>query len=186
MRFAISVGSGFLAAVLLSATPFGPIQVRAQPLTPPAGTYRISGAESLESHGMYHFLYLDPSGRFLMAAEWVKRETSRAAGHWRMQNQELVLEGSVEVNTNEGQWKTVFRRMFKVALAEKTGSAQIVRLSPILEKNRYGMLGWPNTYLFHSARPEPNLPGSSLPTDAARMLTLIEKLTTKEANASAH
>jgi hypothetical protein len=46
-----------------------------------AGTYAIEGAADLQQRGLYHFLYVHPSGKFYMAAEWAGNETSRAAGH---------------------------------------------------------------------------------------------------------
>ncbi|NIR97065.1 MAG: hypothetical protein GWO03_03045, partial [Gammaproteobacteria bacterium] len=49
-------------------------------------------------------------------------------------------------------------------------------LEPEPLKNRYGLMGWPNPFLFHRSRPAPNLPGQALPTDPEAMLRHIERL----------
>src|SRR5262249_43969384 len=69
-----------------------------------AGTYRIDSWKDLESRGLFHFFYLDPSGRFYLAGEWKGSETSRFGGVWSVAGDRLQLSGTADVNTNQGHW----------------------------------------------------------------------------------
>ncbi len=137
----------------------------------PCGTYGIDGAADLEARGLYHFLYLHPSGRFLMAGEWAHNESSRAAGQWTVHGGAVTLTGSAHVETNQGRWDVPYRRVFR-----QTGTAGRTRLEPEPEKNRFGMLGWPNAYEFKSPRADPPMPGGKIPRDEAGLLALIAAL----------
>lgn len=145
----------------------------------PTGTYAIDGAADLEALGLYHFLYLHPSGRFLMAGEWAHNESSRAAGQWTAHGGVVTLTGRARVETNQGRWDIPFRRVFR-----QTGTAAQTRLEPVPEKNRFGMLGWPNSYAFKSAQPEPSIPGGKIPSDEAGLLALIAGLDSAPAGKS--
>jgi hypothetical protein len=135
------------------------------------GTYRIEGSADLEARGLHHFMYLHPSGRFLMAGEWAANESSRAAGRWTVSDAGLVLSGTARVSTNQGRWEVPFRRVFRLE-----GSGDALRLTPAPEKNRFGLLGWPNAYRFFSAKPASTLPADKLPGDEARLLALMDEL----------
>jgi len=136
-----------------------------------AGTWRIDAAQQLEQQGFFHFFYLHPSGRFLLAAEWPGHETSRFAGHWSVTGDKLYLAGQGEVETNQGNWKVEFNRTFTIVIHD-TG----LRIVPLPEKNRFGMMGWPNGFQYHRQRPVPNLPTLDLPPDEATMLERINEL----------
>lgn len=125
---------------------------------------------------MYTFLVLHPSGRFLMAAEWADRELSRAAGRWSTRGDQLALDGAAHVETNQGQWEVPFHRAFRVHRAGERGSASRVRLVPIPEINHYGMLGWPNAYLFQSPQSASGLPHWPVPSDTDGLIALIDRL----------
>jgi hypothetical protein len=176
IQITISILATFIAALTIHAT------AQAQALRVPAGTYAIAEAKDLEARTLYHFLYLHPSGRFLMAAEWPDHETSRAAGRWVATTTPsgplVTLTGTAHVATNQGTWDTDFRRTFRVEeiSGSAAGAATGVRLAPQLEKNHFGMLGWPNSYVFKSAQPTPTLPGASIPADEAKLVALIDTL----------
>ncbi|MBI4082295.1 MAG: hypothetical protein HY423_06755 [Candidatus Lambdaproteobacteria bacterium] len=133
-----------------------------------AGTYRIEGWEAMERQGMYHFLYLHPAGGFLLAGEWRDRESSRATGSWEGSRERIELTGTVQVRTNRGSWRVPFARSLRVEL-----DANGLRLIPIPEKNRFGMLGWPNAFRYYRALPTPNIPGADLPSGEDELLELI-------------
>lgn len=134
------------------------------------GTYRIESFQKLEKMTLFHFFYLHPSGVFLLGAEWPKRESTLAAGKWRVSGGKLTLIGKVAVNTNKGKWKTDFNREFSITVEEKG-----FRLEPTPWKNRFGMLGWPNDFLFYRLEIAPNLPGITIPTKKADLLKFIQK-----------
>lgn len=153
--------------------------LHAQPRTIQTGTYGIEGAKDLEERGLSHFLYLHPSGRFMMAAEWPHNESSRAAGHWRLDGAEVTLTGFAHVETNQGTWDVPFRRVFREeTFADKT------RLVPLPEKNRFGMLGWPNAYAFKSAQPTPSLAIGGIPTDEGRLIAMIDEFISRQRQAA--
>lgn len=144
--------------------------------TPPlrdkyAGTYRIEQRQALEQRGLYHFFYLHRSGRFVLAAEWPAHESTRIGGRWRVDGTWIVLLGTAHVRTNQGDWQVPFERRYRIATQRGR-----FRLTPQPEKNRFGLLGWPNPFVFDRPTPEPNLPGSALPRDEAALLTLSEQL----------
>ena len=151
----------------------------AAPDAPPAGSYLIEDAAALQRSGLYHFLYLHRSGEFLMAGEWAGNESSRAAGQWSVTAGELVLTGSARVETNQGRWDVPYRRVFRV---ESSGGT--VRLVPLPEKNRFGLLGWPNAYVFASAQPTPPFPNGAVPADENRLVALLHSLLPKAAGAA--
>lgn len=159
------------AAVRASAAERGSGATTTSGAALPAGTYAIEGAADLEARGLYHFLYLHPSGRFLMAGEWAHNESSRAAGLWTVHDGEVTLTGSAHVDTNQGRWDVPFRRVFRIV-----GTGEQARLEPVPEKNRFGMLGWPNAYTFKSPQPEPSVPGGTIPQTEAGLLALIADL----------
>ncbi|MDH5753568.1 MAG: hypothetical protein OEZ59_14250, partial [Deltaproteobacteria bacterium] len=76
-----------------------------------------------------------------------------------------------QVKTNQGEWKSNYVRVFRIEVPA-TG----VLLRPVPEKNRFGVMGWPDPFLFFRSQPWPNLPGVELPTDPAEMLAYIEAL----------
>jgi len=159
------------APLRASAAGPGPAATTASDAALPSGTYAIEGAADLEGRGLYHFLYLHPSGRFLLAGEWAHNESSRAAGQWTVQGSEVTLTGSAHVDTNQGRWDAPFRRVFR-----RVGSGSQTRLEPLPEKNHFGMLGWPNAYAFKSPQPAPSLPSGKIPRDDAELLALIATL----------
>jgi len=187
------IRQALLAAAILAGLAASPVYVVAQPGAPagasdkvatraessaaapstglPSGTYGIEGSADLEARGLYHFLYLHPGGRFLMAGEWAHNESSRAAGQWTVHGSEVTLTGSAHVQTNQGSWDVPFRRVFRW-----TGTAGQTRLEPEPEKNRFGMLGWPNAYKFKSPQPTPSIPGGKIPRDEPGLLALIGAL----------
>ena len=133
------------------------------------GSYRIENRQALETRGMFHFFYLHPEGGFLLAAEWPGRESSSAAGSWRVEQGRLMLAGWAEVRTGGDFWRVPFRRAFRIGV---TGSG--IRLTPIPGKNRYGLLGWPDAYLYFREAASPNLPGRNFPADPAALAAKIE------------
>ncbi len=136
-----------------------------------AGTYKIENWAQLEKQGLYHFFYLHRSGRFLLAGHWADNESSRIAGRWRVEGERLVLRGQAHVNTNQGNWQVPFERVFRIDVG-----AGVYTLRPRLDKNRYGLLGWPNPFIFYRPQLVPNLPGAKLPTDEQVLLALIDRL----------
>jgi hypothetical protein len=136
-----------------------------------AGTYKIDSWRSLEARGLFHFFYLHPGGSFLLGAEWPGNEESRSAGTWIVSGDHLSLTGRARVSSNQGSWRVPFRRTFRITVAPEG-----IRLAPIPEKNRYGLLGWPNAYTFHHTRIDPNLPGGGIPTDGKQLQALMKKL----------
>lgn len=136
-----------------------------------AGTYRIETWQSLQSSGMHHFFYLHPGGGFLLGAEWPGNESSTISGTWSVSGNLLYLNGKADVRTNQGNWVTVFQRTFKVHVGENG-----FRLVPLPEKNRFGMMGWPNAFEYFRRDPAPNLPGRKLPATEAGMAELLATL----------
>ncbi len=136
-----------------------------------AGTYRINSWRDLEARGLYHFFYLDPGGRFYLAGEWPGSETSRFGGTWSVQGDRLHLVGVADVKTSQGHWTIPFQRTFRVE-----GAPGAPRLTPLPEKNRFGLLGWPNAFVYLQAAPAVNLPGNALPADPLQLVRLSEAL----------
>jgi hypothetical protein len=165
-----------LRTVIKRKPPPKPAKARPIPINPAApakyaGTYRIESWQSIEKKGLYHFFYLRPGGDFLLGAEWPGRETSRAAGDWRASGGQLSLKGTISVSTNKGRWKVPFQRTFRIGLGDHG-----IRLEPVLERNRFGLLGWPNAYYFYRTRVSPNLPSRKIPQDADKLDALIARL----------
>ncbi len=133
-----------------------------------SGTYRIEGWRDFQEKGLYHFFYLHPGGYFYLAAEWGGRENSRFAGTWNFTGDRIYLTGRGEVETNQGNWKVPFHRSFVVQVHDMG-----YRIVPKPEKNRYGLMGWPNAFRFYRRNPEPNLPAGKLPADKAALLEKI-------------
>jgi hypothetical protein len=175
--FRLGIALALLGLALLWLAP--PRTVLAAPGAPPAGSYFIEDAAALQRRGLYHFLYVHRGGAFLLAGEWAGNESSRAAGHWTATAGELVLTGSAKVETNQGRWEVPYRRVFRI---ESAGGA--TRLVPLPEKNRFGMLGWPDAYVFASAQPTPPFPDGSVPADEARLVALMNSLMSKAAGAA--
>ena len=138
-----------------------------------AGTYRIESWRDLEGRGLYHFFYLHPGGRFLLAAEWPNHESSRFAGAWNVSGDRLYLNGRGKVRTLQKSWQVEYRRTFLISVRE---SGFLLR--PLPEKNRYGLMGWPDGFRYHLSRPAPNLPGGKIPTDEDAILDRILTLLT--------
>ena len=136
-----------------------------------AGTYQIDTWPELEARGLYHFFYLHESGRFLLAGDWAGNESSRIAGRWQVDGEWLTLRGEAHVQTNQGRWDVPFERAFRIGI----GNAGF-ELRPRLDKNRYGLLGWPNTFRFYRPALVSNLPKGGVPEDEAALLALIDKL----------
>jgi hypothetical protein len=136
-----------------------------------AGTYRIQDWRALQARGLYHFFYLAPDGHFLLAAEWPGKERSQFAGTWDAQDGTISLDGQGHVETNEGSWSTTFHRTYQLQM-EGAGFV----LAPEPQKNRYGLMGWPQYYRFYRRAPAPNLPGVPLPGDEAAMARHIAEL----------
>jgi len=177
-RAAVTLPALLLAAALLATPSARGAEAASGPEAPPtaaaskfAGTYRIADWQAMEARGLYHFFYLHPAGAFLLAAEWPQRETSQAVGRWRVSGDLLSLTGTVRVRTNQGGWEVAFARAFHIRL-DRRG----FRLEPVPEKNRYGLLGWPDAFVFHRPGPAPNLPGRDLPAGEDALLALIRKL----------
>jgi len=146
---------------------------RAAEANPPekyAGTYRIEGWRALQERHLYHFFYLQPDGRFLLAAEWPGNERSQFVGTWSVADDRLYLNGQGRVDTNQGRWSTAFERTYRIRI-DPTGFV----LQPEPRKNRYGLLGWPQAFRYLRAQPAPNLPGLALPDAPDAMATYIAK-----------
>jgi hypothetical protein len=75
------------------------------------------------------------------------------------------------VETNQGRWDVPFERAFRIGIRNAG-----FELRPRLDKNRYGMLGWPNTFTFYRPALVPNLPKGGVPGDEPALLALIDKL----------
>lgn len=136
-----------------------------------SGTYRIQSWRDLEKSRVYQYFYLHPQGKFLLAAEWPGNESSRFVGRWSVSGDFLSLRGKGWVNTNQGKWNAAYQRTFKIE-SLPTG----IRLVPQPEKNRFGLMGWPDPFVFYRNNPVSNLPGVNLPADEAGTLALITKL----------
>jgi len=136
-----------------------------------AGTYRIAEWRELEARGIHHFFYLHPGGRFYLAGEWPNNETSRFGGAWSVQGDRLHLVGVADVKTNQGAWRIPFQRSFRMET-----TADGLRLSPLPEKNRFGLMGWPNAFVHFRGTPAVNIPGGRLPVDEAGLAALSEAL----------
>jgi hypothetical protein len=107
-----------------------------------AGDYRIDTWRSLERRGILHVFQLNEDGAFLVGAEWPDHERSRFTGTWSFSGGRIVLRGEGEVWTNQGSWQTPFLRAYAVDERESG-----IRLIPVPEKNRYGLVGWPNAFV---------------------------------------
>ena len=107
-----------------------------------AGIYRIDDWEDLKQEGIRHTFILEPGGRFVLAAEWPGREDSSFSGSWTVGEGEVVLRGKGEVRTNQGDWSVDYIRTFRIG--ELNGRTA---LTPVPEKNRFGLLGWPNPFI---------------------------------------
>ena len=166
--FAAQACAGLL---LLVGTAAATVPSIAAPASELEGTYAIEGAQDLQARGLYHFLYVHPGGKFLMAAEWAGNESSRAAGTWSVQADELTLMGNAHVSTNQGAWDIPYRRTFRIE--RRDGQTW---LTPVPEKNRFGMLGWPNAYVFVAAKPVPPFPNHAVPEDESSLLALMERM----------
>lgn len=134
------------AAILLGLPGADP--VAAQTSTPSAadearvaGQYRIDAWKQLERQKIALRFLLKPDGAFELGAEWPYHETSRFTGTWSLSGGRVVLQGEGEVWTNQGAWRTPFARGYTVS--EKGGT---IVLTPQPEKNRYGLMGWPNAF----------------------------------------
>jgi hypothetical protein len=156
-----------LAALLLPAG----LPARADAPDRYAGTYRIESWRELEARGLHHFFYLQPDGHFLLAAEWPGNEHSQFVGTWSVTADRLYLNGQGRVDTNQGAWRTEFHRTYRIRV-EPGGFV----LAPEPQKNRYGLLGWPQDYRYYRRQPAPNLPGVALPADAGAMAAHIAAL----------
>jgi hypothetical protein len=139
-----------------------------------AGTYRIDSWQSLEARGLYHFFYLDPGGRFYLAGEWPGSESSRFGGTWSVAGDLLLLTGTADVNTNQGHWTIPYHRSFRM---DRSHGA--LQLTPLPEKNRFGLMGWPNSFVYAQPGVAMNLPAGKLPADPKRLVGLSEALTPK-------
>lgn len=136
-----------------------------------AGTYRIDIWKDLEARGLYHFFYLDPGGRFYLAGEWKGSESSRFGGVWSVAGDRLQLSGTADVNTNQGHWTIPYHRTFRIDHIQDT-----TLLTPLPEKNRFGLMGWPNSFVRVEAGVAMNIPGGVVPADAKQILGLSEAL----------
>ena len=134
-----------------------------------SGTYRIEGWEALEKQALRHFFYLHPEGVFLLAAEWPGNETSRIVGNWSVAGTRMSLAGKGEVKTNQGNWTVTYLRTFDILVTERG-----FRLKPIPEKNRFGLMGWPNQFVFYRPRPDVNLEQAEFPEDESQLLAWIK------------
>jgi len=135
-----------------------------------SGTYRIEGWENLEKSQVFHFFYLHPDGVFLLAGEWPENETSRFQGRWKVEGDLLILKGNGRVKTNQGNWTAEYSRTFRIQV-----QSDGFKLSPVPEKNRFGLMGWPNAFRFYRPRPAINLPKAEFPADEAELLEWINK-----------
>lgn len=161
-----------LACVLVALPLLGPVgAAQVQAPAKYAGTYRIADWRKLEARGLHHFFYLHPDGRFLLAASWPGNEHSRFAGTWSVTGDRLHLNGRGRVETNQGDWQTAFQRTYRIRVGERG-----FVLKPEPQKNRYGLLGWPDSFHFHRRLPAPNLPDVELPRDPAALGAHIEAL----------
>ncbi len=128
----------------------------------------------MEKRGLHHFFYLHPSGHFLLGAAWPGHETSRFVGTWSVADARVILIGKGKVETNQGNWTVGFLRTYRIA--EVKGG---FRLVPIPEKNRYGLMGWPNAFRHFKDGPAPNLPGANIPAGEGEILRQIRRLLEK-------
>ncbi|HKI99428.1 MAG TPA: hypothetical protein VKB51_13225 [bacterium] len=164
-----------LPALLLAAVLLAPLvastPARAETPDRLVGTYRIQSWDALESRGLYHFFYLAPDGHFLLAAEWPGKERSHFVGTWDVNGDVVTLTGRGHVKTNEGTWDTPFQRKYRIQLE---GGGFVIAPEP--QKNRYGLMGWPQYYRFYRREPAPNLPDVKLPADPAAMAKYIDDL----------
>ena len=139
------------------------------------GTYRIADWRDFEAKQLFHFFYLHPNGEFLLGAEWPGRETSRAVGTWRVAGNFLTLAGKAFIETNQGNWNIPFSRTYKIIVNPRG-----IGLKPIPEKNRFGLLGWPDTYFYYRERPTPNLPGGGIQADPEKIRETIRLLLARD------
>jgi hypothetical protein len=84
----------------------------------------------------------------------------------------LTLSGTAHVATNQGTWDIPYRRTFRI----ETKGGQGVTLTPLPEKNRFGMLGWPNAYTFVTPLPQPPFANNAVPADEGKLLALMDAL----------
>ena len=151
--------------------------LQAAPNSPWQGSWIVAKGDTQRRKGLHHALYLDAQGRFLMAARWPGKEYSRAAGKWSYDGRFLHLAGAVRVETNRGSWRVPFRRTFRPR-ARQEDAANAWALHPVPQKNRYGMLGWPQAFVREGALPsaiataafQPDLPPKPLTTAKLRRL----------------
>ena len=106
-----------------------------------------------------------------MGAEWPGRETSRAVGDWSVNGELISLYGTINLNTNQGNWRVPFLRTYKIVVTD-----QGIGLKPLPRKNRYGLLGWPDKFFFFRNTPSPNLPSGELPQNKKNILAIIKTL----------
>ncbi|MDH4224098.1 MAG: hypothetical protein OEW12_00440 [Deltaproteobacteria bacterium] len=169
----LALGLGVLAPLSFSPSPVLVGQALGQNPTAPlelSGTYKIESWKNREQSHLFHFFYLNKDGTFLLGAEWPGFETTRIAGNWKAEGDNLMLTGHASVKTNKGEWQAEFHRAFHISTA-----GQQAKLTPVPEKNRFGMLGWPDSFIRSSPKPEPNLPSGEIPADEAGIVKLTAK-----------
>ncbi len=132
--------------------------------SPYAGAYRIEGWRDYQKKEVEHFFFLHPKGIFLLAAQLRGRENTRIGGHWQVAGNEIILQGAAHVWTNQGEWRTPFWRRFRI---QKSPNGLL--LTPMPAKNRYGLMGWPNAFLYSGKKPLA-LPGKSTPAQPNALL----------------
>jgi hypothetical protein len=164
-----------LAALLALLLPAVAAPARADAPDKYAGTYRIESWRELQARRLYHFFYLAPDGHFLLGADWPGHERSQFVGTWSVEGDVLVLRGQGHVTTNEGAWDAAFERSYRIQLQ---GAGFV--LAPEPQKNRYGLMGWPQYYRFFRRAPAPNLPEAKLPEDAQAMAAYIAAALAKQ------
>jgi hypothetical protein len=139
VRFAAASLVALLAVCGVAARPALGGEIPAERV---AGRYRIEHWRSLEASGIRHRFELRADGTFELAGDWPDHERSRFTGRWTVSGNLASLTGEGEVKTNQGDWRTAFSRVFRIS--EEGGR---VRLTPVPEKNRYGILGWPDSFV---------------------------------------
>jgi len=107
-----------------------------------AGQYKIDVWKKLERQEIRHWFWLKPDGAFEAGADWPYHENTKFHGSWSLSGGRIVLLGKGEVWTNQGMWRTSFARSY--VITEPDG---VLTLTPVPEKNRYGLMGWPNAFV---------------------------------------
>lgn len=138
------------AALALAGAAWAPPALAEEAPAAFAGSYRMEGWAGLEVDGIRHTFLLHADGHFELAAEWTGRERSRFTGTWSLGDGVIHLAGDGRVETNQGDWETLYRRSFRIGRTDEGA----VRLTPVPEKNRYGLLGWPNAFIRHGPVPD--------------------------------